>query len=94
MSAPSIGSITFDKSSYNPGDTITATIDYTPGTTAKTQTLTGTAIDSVSGLTGTLTQTFTINQPDATSLTVTDSGARTWTKQSDTGTVAKFTAAA
>lgn len=92
--APTITSITFDKASYNPGDTITATVDYTVGTSAVTQTLTGTATDSTTNETGTLQVTFVVTEPDATTISVSDSGTRTWTKISDVGGVAKFTATA
>lgn len=94
MSAPVITSITFDQSSYLPGQTITATVNYTPGTEPVTQTFTGTATDSATGQTGTLSVSFQVVKNDATAVTVADSGNRTWTKASDTGTVAKFTAVA
>lgn len=94
MAAPSITSITFDKASYNPGDTITATVDYVAGTSAATQTFTGTATDSTTGESGTLQVSFTVNENDSTTVTVTDGGGRTWTKISDTGSIAKFTATA
>jgi hypothetical protein len=94
MAAPSISSITFDKATYSPGDTITATVDYTAGTSNVTQTFTGTATDSTTGQTGNLTVDFVVTENDATTVTVSDSGTRTWTKISDTGSIAKFTATA
>lgn len=92
--APAITSITFDKASYAPGDTITATVDYTGGTSDVTQTFTGTATDSTTKETGTLQVTFTVTEPDQTTISVADSGGRVWTKISDTGSIAKFTATA
>jgi ribosomal protein L19 len=94
VSAPTITSISFDKTTYLPGDTITATVNYTQGTSDSIQTLTGTVTDSTTGRTGTLQQTFTVQVKDTTTVSVTDSGNRTWTKASDTGSVAKFTATA
>lgn len=94
MSAPAITSITFDKTSYNPGDTITATVNYGSGTSGQTQQLTGTATDAATGQTGTLTVNFTVNESDSTSVSVKDTGGRVWTKVSDAAGVAKFTATA
>lgn len=95
---PSITSIVFDKASYNVGDTVTATVTYVPGqsVTANTQTFTGVATDSVTQAKGQLVVNFIVNtlSPDATVVTATDSAGRTWTKTSDTGTVAVFTAVA
>lgn len=92
--APTISSITFDKTSYSPGDVITATVSYSAGTSDVTQTFTGTAVDSVSGEEGTLQVNFVVTEPDQTNITVTDSGGRAWTQISDTGSIAKFTATA
>lgn len=100
VTPPSITSVAFDKpSGYSPGDLITATVTYTAGSsqTPVTQTLTGTATDSVTGQSGQLTQTFTVaGAPvsDDTSVEVSDTGSRTWTLVADTGTVATFTATA
>jgi hypothetical protein len=97
MANPSVTSISFDKSIYNAGDLITATIFYVKGTSvvASTQTFTGSATDSA-GQVGSLQVTFTVNNTvtDATDVSVSDSGHRTWTKVSDTGSVAAFTATA
>lgn len=92
--APSITSITFDKTSYSPGDLITATVDYTAGTSDVSQTFTGVATDSKSGETGTLQVSFVVTEGDTTTISVSDSGNRVWTQISDTGSVAKFTATA
>lgn len=92
--APTVTSITFDQSSYNPGQTMTATVTYTAGISDNVQSFTGTATDSVTGLAGSLVVNFTTEVTDVTAVTVSDTGNRTWTKISDTGSVAKFTATA
>jgi len=99
VSPPSITSITFDKpNGYNTGDTITATINYVAGVSSSTstQTFTGTATDSVSGQSGQIQFTFTTanNATDSESMAVSDTGNRAWTKVSDNGSVAVFTATA
>lgn len=94
--APVVSSITFDKTSYVKGTLITATVTYAHGDSDTSQAFTGTATDSVTGLSGQLTVNFTVasGTSDATTVTASDAGARTWTKVSDTGTVAVFTATA
>jgi hypothetical protein len=79
--APAITAITFDKATYAPGQTITATIAYS------------TALP-VAKLTAELTVDFSAGATDPASLTVSDSGGRVWTKKSDNGDVAVFTAEA
>jgi len=99
VTPPSITSITLDKpNGYNAGDTITATVNYVAGTSSSTstRTYTGTATDSVTGQSGQIQVTFTTsdNAIDAESVTVSDTGSRNWTKVSDNGSVAVFTATA
>lgn len=91
---PSVTSITFDQPAYSPGQVITATVTYVPGTSAQTTSLTGTATDKNTSQTGKLTVTFTTVAPDPTTVSVSDTGNRTWTAVSDSGTVATFTAVA
>lgn len=94
MIAPVVSSITFDKSAYNTGDLITATVNYNPGKSDQTQAFTGVATDSTTGLSGQLSVSFVVSNAvtDATALTISDDGGRTWTPISDNGTVAVFTA--
>jgi hypothetical protein len=88
-------SISFDQSAYAPGETITATVTYAPGVSLETEVFTGIPTDTVSDLKGaTVTENFVISQNDSTSVAVSDSGNRTWTPVSNTGTVAVFTATA
>lgn len=94
MTAPSITSITFDKAQYLPGQPVNATVTYVPGTSGQEQTFNGTATDSATGQTGSLSVQFTLVVNDTTTVTVSDSGNRAWTKISDTGTVAVFQAIA
>lgn len=104
VSAPTITSIAFDKTAYNVGDLVTATVTYVDGKSStapapSSVSFTGTALDSVTNQSGTLTVNFTVDTTPVTStdpsaVTVTDSGARTWAKASDNGSVAKFTTTA
>ncbi len=94
VSAPVVSSITFDKTGYTPGQTVIATVNYAPGVSGQAQTFTGTATDAATGQQGTLSVSFTVNANDSTTIAVSDSGSRTWTKASDSGTVAVFTATA
>jgi hypothetical protein len=86
--APVVSSITVTQN----GNTLTATVDYVPGSSATSQTFTGTATDSATGLTGSMQVTFAVTKTDTTTVGVSDSGSRQWTPVSDTGTVAVFTA--
>lgn len=94
MAAPSITSITFNKPSYVPGDLISATITYVNGTSPSVQSFTGTALDNTTGLEGILSVSFTVSISDYSMVLAADSGNRVWTKVSDTGSVAVFTATA
>lgn len=93
-SAPVVSSITFDQAAYNVGDKITVTVNYTAGTSGTSQSFTGTAKDSSTGKSGTLTVNFSVLKSDTTTLTVTDTGSRTWALVTDSGSVAVFTATA
>lgn len=96
---PAITAITFDQATYPPGATITATVKYTPGAsdTDTSLTFTGTVTDNANGQTGTMEGTFVVQTQvnDATTVSVADSGNRTWTQVSDDGAgTAVFTATA
>jgi hypothetical protein len=96
----SIQSITFDQASYNPGDTITLTVDYTAdsASTPTPQTFTATVVITNSGGSQTATQSapFVINIPGTGGdvVSVTDDDNHTWAEQSDSGSVAVFTTTA
>ena len=94
MANPSITSITFDKTAYVKGDTMTVEIGYINGNSAVVQQFTGVATDSVTGQQGSLTVEFTVIDPDQTVITVSDSSNRKWTLVSDTGTVSTWQATA
>ena len=102
MAAPTISSVTTNKSSYNKGDTISVTINYTPGTSAAgtgtSLTISGTATDEATGQTQPVSGTITLGTPgtnsDATTIKVTDSDGRSYAKQSDDGSKAIFTTTA
>jgi len=81
MAAPVITAISFDKAAYAPGETIVATVTFTPGSSAHIVNFTGTATDSETGQTGTMTSTFTVAETDATVVTAEDDGGRDWTVQ-------------
>jgi hypothetical protein len=82
MPAPSITSITFDKPSYTPGQTITATIT---GTFSEGFTMTGELSDGSE-----VSAPFTVTDV----LTVSDTGSRVWTLVSNNETTAVYTATA
>jgi len=81
MAAPAITTVTFDKAKYAPGQTITATVGYS-------------AAALPVKLTATLVTTFAEDGTATSTVALTDSGGRVWTKKSDTGSVAVFTAQA
>lgn len=95
----SIDSMTFDQPSYNPGDPITLTVDYTPdvaGVNPVSETATTVITNSAGEQTATDSADFIVNQPVAggDTLATTDTGGRTWAETSDTGSVAVFAATA
>lgn len=91
MTAPT-GSVTFDKSSYKPGETMTATVSYVDADTKS-----GTATFNLTDSQGNTTPaTATFNVADPVSVAAASGNDRTWTKVagSDTGASVKFTATA
>lgn len=92
---PQVTSISFDQARYEPGDVVTATVTYVPGyPQAPAAQVTASALDEVTGLAGQAGSGFTVAAPDVTTVTLADTGGRTWVKVSDTGTVAVFTSTA
>lgn len=94
-----INNMTFDQPSYSPGAVMTLTIDYTadtPTTNPVTETATVTITDSDGTVTATSSTPFVVNEPEAggDTIAVTDTGGRTWSQQSNNGSVAVFTATA
>jgi hypothetical protein len=95
----SIQSITFDQASYAPGDTITLTADYTPdqpGSAPTTFSATVTITDASGTAVANASAPFTVAEPVAGGdvVSVSDDGGRAWAQQSDSGSVAVFTATA
>ena len=93
--------MTFDQSAYNPGDTISLSVGYTPDSPSvvpQTFTATTTISDSAGNALGSNSAPFVVNQSQAAgdTLSTSDDGGRTWTETagSDTGTSVVFTATA
>lgn len=89
MAAPTV-TVSLDKPTYAPGEKMTLTVNYADADT-KAITLTVVATDSAGNTSAPTTVTAVI---DPVGLTVTSSPVRAWTKVSDTGSVAVFTATA
>lgn len=89
MASPTVNA-TLDKQSYAPGDTVTLTVTYADADNKTSQvTITG---HDAAGNPATISLSLVV--ADAVTLSVTDDGARTWAKVSDTGAVAVFTTTA
>ena len=91
--------MTFDQASYNVGDTITLTVDYTPDSPAVVpvnETATTTLSDPSGNVLAQSSATLVINelQPSGDTLATTDDHGRVYTQVSDSGAVAVFTATA
>ena len=95
----SVDTLTFDEAAYDPGDTVTLTVDYTPDSPSVVPT-TFTATVNVTSSAGTVVATnsapFVVNtpQPAGDVVSVTDDGNRSWAEGSDNGSVAVFTTTA
>ena len=92
MSLPIVDSISFDKPSYAPTDTVTVTISYhgtnPDGGTSQTFNFTGSVTDTTTGEVGTGTGSFTIATPgtaDPLKASGSDDGGHDWTVVSDDG---------
>lgn len=89
MAAPTL-TAALDAAAYSPGATMTLTVNYTDPDT-QTVTLTVTATDNAGNASAPVQVTAVI---DPVTVAVSDDGNRTWTRQSDNGSVAVFTAVA
>lgn len=89
MANPTVTASFNKPAGYAPGELITLTVTYADADRA-TLAVTVTVTDSTGG-TGTATSNVVIDQG---TVAVTSSPARTWTKVSDSGTVAVFTTTA
>lgn len=92
MANPTVSNVKLDKTSYAPGDTVRLAFDVADADN-KSYSIAITALDSA-GNPGTGGITFNI--VDVVSASVTDSGTRTWVKDTvkSTGTHYEFTATA
>jgi hypothetical protein len=85
MAAPT-ATVTLDKASYTPGQLMTATVTYTAASTGLT--LSANVTDINGNVVATASATI------GASVVASSSPARTWTKVSDNGSTAVFTATA
>lgn len=90
MANPTV-SASLDKSSYSVGDKITLTVTYSDADN-KTFNVTVVVTDSDGNTSAPVTLPVVLS--DKVTVTVTDSDGRNWTKVSDNGSVAVFTATA
>jgi hypothetical protein len=89
MAAPTV-TATLDKPSYNKGDRITLTVNYSdPDNRPVTVT-----VDVKDSSGNDVLSTTTSAVIDPLTVTVTDDGGRTWAKVTDTGAVAQYTTTA
>jgi hypothetical protein len=84
-----VNTIAFDQASYNVGDTITATVDFTPDTPSTISTpftFTAQVTDAGGNAVGSpMSSTFNVNSTQAgDTCAVSDSGSRTWTVGAET----------
>lgn len=83
-----VNSITFDKPAYAPGDTVTATVDYTPDTpsvTSQTFTVTANVMDAAGAVVATNTAPFAVNSSQAgDTVSLSDDGNHTWAEGATT----------
>jgi hypothetical protein len=94
-----INSATFDQASYEPGATMTLTVDYVPDTApaGTPHTATVTITDAAGTVVATSEAQFTVAAAGSAPgdvVAVTDDASDTYTQVSDSGSVAIFTAAA
>lgn len=92
-----VDSATFDQASYPPGALMTLTVDYTPdqsGTAPSDHVATITITDASGTVQAQVQAPFVVDVPvpGGDVVSVTDDAGDTWAQQSDSGTVAVFTA--
>lgn len=84
----SVNSITFDKTAYAPGDTVTTTIGYTPDTpsvASQTFTVTANVMDASGAVVATNTAPFSVNTAQAgDTVSLSDDGSHTWAEGATT----------
>lgn len=87
----SVDVITFDKASYAPGDTVDATVNYTPDTpsvVSQTFNATFTLNDANGNPVASNSAPFVLNTPQAGDKgSMADDGGHSWTETSDNGSV-------
>ncbi len=88
---PKITSVTYSPNPATAGQEVTATVQYTAGTSLVTFQGTGVVKDQVTGTTVPATAAFQVQTPDSTSAAgFTDTGNHTWVPVSDSGGVAVY----
>ena len=89
MATPTV-TASLNKPTYQPGEQMTLTVNYSD-TDTRSMSVTITVADSQGNTSAPTTVNAVI---DPSTITVNDTSGRVWTKQSDTGSVAVFTATA
>jgi len=86
MSAPTVQSVSYDQSTYSPGQLITVTVTGQAGSQIETRNVVGTGqfTDTATGLTGSLTGALSITFPveDTTTAAFTDTDGRAYALKS------------
>lgn len=95
----SIDSVSFDQSTYNPGDAVTLTVDYTPDSPSAipvTVNATVTLDDGAGNQLASVPAPFVVNipQPSGDKSGVSDDHSDVWSEESDSGSVAVWTTTA
>jgi uncharacterized protein YfaS (alpha-2-macroglobulin family) len=95
MAAPTNVAVVLDKSTYNPGETITATVTWESGEAIQTATFTGTfTVTNQNGESASAEVQFSVATAaptDTFTVSASDEGNRTWTVTESNGTSAVLT---
>jgi len=99
MAEPANVQVSFDKDTYNPGDTVTGKVTWDSGEELQTLTVTvSVSVTNQSGEVGRVSSAFKVNQETGTdtfTVETTDDGNRTWSAEVDpSGTAATITTTA